>query len=137
MRKITSSFLSLSLLCLLSASTALAEHGELTERVTFSQDLMVNNTLVKSGDYRLVFDPASSMLKVMDGNEVIAQARATMRVNEEKADNDVIYSVATTAGQALKSVKFGGQREEVVLSDVTSDAANASEFEEEFFGEHF
>jgi hypothetical protein len=137
MRKIASSLLSLSLLCLLSAAPALAEHGELTERVTFSEDVLVNNTMVKAGEYKLAFDPESGMLKVMSGKEVVAQARATMRVNEQKADDDVIYSVMTAAGKALKSVKFGGQREEVVLSDVMSDAARAGNFDEEFFEEHF
>jgi hypothetical protein len=138
MRKIASSFLSLSLLCLLSASPALAERGEMSERVTFTEDVMIGNTLVKNGTYKLVFEPESGMLKVMDGKDVVAHAKATMRVNDEKADNDVIYTITTAAGRSLKSVKFGGQREEVVLSDATSDAAaSVDNFDEEFFEEHF
>jgi hypothetical protein len=135
MKKIVSGFLTLSLLCVMGASLARAEHGELTERVTFTQDTLVHNTMVKKGDYRIVFDPAAGELKVMDGDHVVARAKAMMKVNEEKADNDVFYTVTTAAGRALQSVKFGGQREEVVLSDVQSAAA--SEFEEAVYDEYF
>lgn len=137
MKRIVSGFLTLSLLCVIGASLARAEHGELTERVTFTEDLMVQNTMVKKGDYKLVFDPVAGELKVLDGDDVVARAKAMMKVNEEKADNDVFYTVTTAAGRALQSVKFGGQREEVVLSDLHSAAASVGEFEEAVYNEYF
>jgi len=128
MRKIASSFLALSLLCMLSVSPALAhEAGELTERVTFHTDIWVNNTVVESGDYKLVFEPETSTLKVMDGDDVVAQAKASLKVNSEKADQDVIYTITTLAGRTLQSVKFGGQHEEVVV-EPTTEAASVTYF---------
>jgi hypothetical protein len=128
MRKIASSFLALSLLCMLSISPALAhEAGELTEHVTFNSDIWVNNTKVESGEYKLVFEPEISMLKIMDGDDVVAQARASMKVNPEKADRDVVYTFDTQMGRSLQSVKFGGQREEVVIHP-TQEAASITYF---------
>lgn len=124
MRKITSSFAALSLLCLLNITPAIAhENGEVTEHVKFNDNILVNDTVVKSGEYKLVFEPETSMLKIKKGNKIVAQTRAAMKVNPQKAERDYVYTRDTLAGKALEGVKFGGQHEEVMVEPSDENAS--------------
>jgi hypothetical protein len=119
MKRIISSFAALSLMCLLSISSVFADHKLLSEHVNFNTDFIVHDTTVKSGYYKLIYDTEAKTLRIMDGEKLVAEVKATLKVNAEKAEHDVVYAVETSGGRRLQSVKFGGQHEEVVI-DTTS-----------------
>jgi hypothetical protein len=118
MRKLTISFMVVSLLCLLNVG-ALAYAKDLKEHMTFSDDVMVGNTLVKKGDYLVKYDAQTSEVSFVDlkKHKVIATAMATVKVNNKKAESDALYTMKTPAGEKLTGLRLGGQREELIISD--------------------
>lgn len=136
MRQIAGGLAALSLACLIAA---LAREGSaLTEHVTFYGDVIVNHTVVKHGTYKLEFDPASSRLFIKSGQRVAAAAPASLRVHAKKAEGNAVYTRATEMGEELQAVKYGGQREEVVILNPISAQASPEPnsdvaFYEEFF----
>ncbi len=121
MRKITTILTAVSFLCLLSIGIA-AREGDLKEHVTITQKIWVNDTLVKPGKYVIRYDAAAGMMKIMEGNDVVAQARATVTVNNEKFDQDALLLNSTAKGDVLTGVRLGGQHEELHLSEMTAEA---------------
>jgi hypothetical protein len=130
MKKLKVSLMTASLLCLLSVGTALAHGSKIVkEHVTFSDNVMVNNTLVKKGDYLVKFDSQTSMVRILDqNNKVVAEANATLQMNEKKAPHDVLYLTSTPAGEKLQAMKLGGQREEIIISDTVASTNETSLF---------
>ncbi|HZS08522.1 MAG TPA: hypothetical protein VFD58_27055 [Blastocatellia bacterium] len=119
MRKLTGTLAAVSLACLLSV-TALAGGKDLKEHVSFFKDVMVGSTMVEKGDYLIKYDAETGEMKVMDGKKVVAQARAVVKVNDKKAEHDMLYLTATPTGDKLTSVKLGGQHEEIVIADTVA-----------------
>jgi outer membrane lipoprotein-sorting protein len=120
MRKITTTLTAISFLCLLSIGI-MAKSGDLKEHVTITQQIWVNDTLVKPGKYLIRYDAAMGLVKIMDGNDVVAQAKATVTMNDEKFDQDAILLNTTAKGDMLIGVRLGGQREELHLSELTAE----------------
>jgi hypothetical protein len=127
MKKMVTGLLSFSLLCLLSAG-ALADHKDLKEHITISQKIWVNGTEVKPGSYLVRYDAASSEMKLERNGKVIAQAKATVVVNNEKFDQDALLIRGAEDAMQLTGVRLGGQYEEIQLVEV----ATSSELEEDF-----
>ena len=123
MKRITTNLLAVSLLCLLSVG-ALAQGKDLREHVTFSENLLVNNTLVKKGEYLVKYNAQTGQVSFMDGRKMVAQAKASVKVNDKKAESDVLYTKMTPAGEKLTGMKLGGQHEEITISDVSADLEN-------------
>jgi hypothetical protein len=57
---------------------------EIKKEVTFSQPVVVNGTVVKSGTYSAVFDDQTNELTIVKGKKVIASAPAQLEKREEK-----------------------------------------------------
>src|SRR5581483_10151164 len=103
MRKLTGTLAAVSLACLLSV-TALAGGKDLKEHVSFFKDVMVGSTMVEKGDYLIKYDAETG----------------EMKVNDKKAEHDMLYLTATPTGDKLTSVKLGGQHEEIVIADTVA-----------------
>ncbi len=116
MRKLTISFMVVSLLSLLNVG-ALAYDKNLKEHMTFPDDVMVGNTVVKKGDYLVKYNAQTSEVSFLDlnKNKVIATAMATVKVNDKKAESDALYTLMTPVGEKLTGLRLGGQREELTL----------------------
>jgi hypothetical protein len=119
MRKLTTTLTAVSFLCLLSIGIT-AREGDLKENVTFTQKVWVNDTLVKPGKYMIRYEAASGMMKILDGDNVVVQAKATVTTNTEKFDQDALLISNTSKGDVLTGVRLGGQHEELRLSEVTA-----------------
>ena len=93
-------------LCTLLNASALAG-GKGKQRVTFSTDVLVGDTLVKKGSYEVTFDEQTSVLTIKRGSEVVAKAPA--RLDGAKAKSTFVYRTWKNekAGEVLSSVKFG------------------------------
>ncbi|HEX8998672.1 MAG TPA: hypothetical protein VGB07_02160, partial [Blastocatellia bacterium] len=103
--------------CLLSIGIV-ANGKDLKEHVTFTQKIWVNDTLVEPGRYLIRYDAAMGVMKIMEGDEVVAQAQATVTVNDEKFDQDAVLLNTTSKGEVLTGIRLGGQREELHLSEI-------------------
>jgi hypothetical protein len=93
-------------LCTLLNASALAG-GKGKQKVTFSTDVLVGDTLVKKGTYEVSFDEQSSVLTIKRGGEVVAKASA--RLDEAKAKSTFVYRTWKNekAGEVLSSIKLG------------------------------
>ena len=118
MRRLTISFMVVSLLSLLNVG-ALAYEKNLKEHMTFFDNVLVGNTVVKKGDYLIKYNAQTSEMSVMDMNKrkVVATAMATVKVNDKKAESDAVYTLNTPTGEKLTGLRLGGQREELIIND--------------------
>lgn len=119
MKKFRTILTAISFLCLLSIGIV-ANGTDLKEHVTFTQKIWVNDTLVEPGRYLIRYDAAMGVMKIMEGDEVVAQAQATVTVNDEKFDQDAVLLNTTSKGEVLTGIRLGGQREELHLSEITA-----------------
>ncbi|HWQ34306.1 MAG TPA: hypothetical protein VNQ79_15770 [Blastocatellia bacterium] len=122
MRRLTVTVSAVIFMFLLSVGAVFAGDRELKEHVTFREKVMVGNTLVKPGDYLIRYNTETGEMKVMKGDDVVAQARAMLKVNNEKVPHDVLYFNTSNGTYQLTGLKLGGQREELVLSDTVAAA---------------
>lgn len=118
MKKLTLMLTAISFLCLMSVAFA-ANDKDLKEHVTFNEKVWVNNTLVKPGKYLIRYDAAMGVMKVMEGDEVVAEAKATVRIHDEKFHQDALLTTDTSKGEVLTGIRLGGQHEEIQLTEMT------------------
>src|SRR5437660_8105978 len=79
-----------------------------TETVTFSQDTMVNGTLVKAGEYQVKFNEQTSELAILKGGKVKAKTTAQLQPRNAKAKNTAVRILDKGGVAELIAVTFGG-----------------------------
>jgi hypothetical protein len=119
MKKLVSSLMTLSVLFALSVGAS-AQQKNIEERIVFGSDVFVGGTLVKSGSYKVKFDRETGMVKILDDNDVLATSKATVKMNEDKAENDAILTTRSPEGTKLTGLRLAGQREEIVISEAVA-----------------
>jgi hypothetical protein len=109
---------------LLSASTVLA--GDKSKRVVFDTDVMVGDTLVKKGSYKVTFDEQTGMLTIMSGRDVIAKTSARLEEFKNKSEQATIYRTwkNAKADSVLSRVNLGS-RYAVIGGDNAAAATSA------------
>ncbi len=127
MKNFKTMVMAISFLCLLSIGVV--ANGDLKEHVTITQKIWVNNTLVKPGNYLIRYDAAAGVMKIMKGDDVVAEAKATVKVNDDKFDQDALLTSTTSKGDVLTGIRLGGQREELQLTDAVASFVGNLEFE--------
>ncbi len=84
--------------------------------VTLSEDVMVNDQLVKQGTYRVKFDAANSQVVISnDDGEIVATAKVNVKMGERKAQYDSISSGQSPKGKVMTSLTFAGDRRIITL----------------------
>ena len=128
MRKLSVSFMIVFLLCLFRVGAS-ADDKNLKEHMTFSEGVVVGDTMIKKGDYLIKYNAQTSEVSFvsMNKNKVVATAMATVKVNDKKAESDAVYTLSTPAGEKLTSLRLGGQREELLISDTERITASDSD----------
>ena len=98
-------FALVALCTLLNASVLAGGKGK--QRITFSTDVLVGDTLVKKGSYDVTFDEQTSVLTIKRGNEVVAKTSA--RLEEAKSKSSFVYRTWKNekSDEVLSRVKFG------------------------------
>jgi len=89
--------------------------------VTFPEDMMVNGTLVKAGDYEVKFDEATGTLSILRNGKVKATAPAHIEQRSDKAKNTSLRTIDKDNVAQLLGVTFGGSNQDVMIG--TSGAA--------------
>jgi hypothetical protein len=86
-------------------------------KVTFENDVKVNNTVVKKGTYEVRFDDATGQFSIMDGKKVVAQTTARLEARAKKAGDFQLRSSGTGDDVQLVGVTFGGSDKDVIISN--------------------
>jgi hypothetical protein len=83
--------------------------------ITFPEDVMVNGTLVKAGDYEVKFDESTNELSIMRGGEVKAKTAAHVEARSAKAKNTALRTIEKGGTTELLGVTFGGSTRDVMV----------------------
>ena len=83
--------------------------------VEFTQDVMVNGTVVKAGTYDVKFNEETGELSIVKDGKVKATTAAHLEARSNEA-KDTALIIASTGGVAeLRGVAFGGSNQNVVV----------------------
>lgn len=115
----------LSLFCLMLVGTGTAEDRKAHQTITLSENIVVNNTILEKGKYRITFytDTGEVKFREEDG-DVVLQTKVIVAMMEDDADRDEMHMTSTSKGQVLTRLVFNGHEKYAVFNDTnvsTSD----------------
>ena len=101
----------------LAAVSAMAGDKDKVEKktITFPEDVMVNGTLVKAGDYEVKFDESTGELSIIKNGKVKVKTSAHYEARAEKARMTALRTIENGGNVELKGVTFGGATQDVVV----------------------
>ena len=107
---------SLVVACLLVTAVCTSAFGNTTKStITFATDTKVNATIVKKGQYQVVFDDQSGELSIFKGAKLIAKTSARLEKRDRKARGTEVQTVLEGMDQKLVSISFTGSYDNVVV----------------------
>lgn len=110
------SFVALAIAALASISAIAGDKGKVEKKmVTFTEDIMVNGTLVKEGEYEIKFDDSTGELSVSKNGKVKAKTSAHYEARTDKAKITALRTVGSGSNVELKGVTFGGSDQDVIV----------------------
>ena len=86
------------------------------QRVTFENDIKVNGTLVKKGNYEVKFDEETGQLSIIKNGKTVAQTMAKLETRAKKANGFQLRSVGEGDQAELVGLTFGGSDKDVVVT---------------------
>ena len=86
-------------------------------RVTFENDIKVNGTVVKKGEYEVKFDDATGQLSINKNGKTVAQTMARVEDRAKKANGFQLRSVENGQETELVSLTFGGSDKDIVITN--------------------
>ncbi|HLL14359.1 MAG TPA: hypothetical protein VK388_04810 [Pyrinomonadaceae bacterium] len=113
-------------LCALFSVSALAD-GK-SKMVTFDRDVIVGDTLVKRGSYKVTFDKQTNVLTIKSGKKIIARATARLEDFKYKSERTINYRMTKRENEnaVLSRVTFGAQNAVIEKGSSTVVAAPAN-----------
>src|SRR5215831_2591151 len=101
---------------LASFSVLAGDKGKVEKKtITFPEDIMVNGTLVKAGDYEVKFDEATNELSILKNGKLEAKTVAHIEARSDKAKNTALRTVEKGGATELLGVTFGGSDRDVMV----------------------
>lgn len=123
MKKLGISLLAVLALSIGIAGTAWANGKNLKKTVTFDQDVMVNDNLVKKGTYQIKFVSADSSISIMDDNELVASAKVNVKEGLKKSPHNSLAFTTTEKGKLLTAITFEGDKRVLHLTELQNSTA--------------
>ena len=114
MKSIVSRMMVVLMVGALTSVVALAKVHK--QKVTFENDIKVNGTLVKKGNYDLKFDDQTGQLSIEKNGKTVAQATTRLEARDKKANDFQLRSTVNGDETQLIGVTFGGSDKDVVIS---------------------
>jgi len=109
-------FVALVVSALASLSVFAGDKGKVEKKtITFPEDVMVNGTLVKAGDYEVKFDEGTGELSIIRNGEVKAKTPAHIEQRSDKAKSTALRTVDKGGNAELLGVTFGGSNRDVIV----------------------
>lgn len=115
MRKTANRLMITLFLCALMTSQGFAK-GK-SEQVKLPQDVVINGTLVKKGEYKLKFDEQTGELLLLKGKKVVARTSARIEKREKDAQRTEFGTIMNGDSRTLRSITFRGERESIVMHE--------------------
>jgi len=117
MKRFIKGFFVALVIAALASISAFAGDKDKVEKnmVTFPQDIMVNGTLVKAGDYEVKFDETTGELSIIRGNKVKAKTAAHMETRADKAKDTALRLRDNGGTMELVGVTFHGATQDVIV----------------------
>ena len=114
--------------CALVSISAFAGDKDKTETktLTVAQDIMVNGTLVKAGEYQIKFDEKTGELSILRDGKVKAKTAAHLEARNDKAKETALRTIDKAGVTELAGVSFRGWTQDVVVG--TSGIQSTSPF---------
>ena len=110
------SLVALAIAALASISAIAGDKGKVEKKmVTFTEDIMVNGTLVKEGEYEIKFDDSTGELSVMKNGKVKAKTAAHYEARTDKAKITALRTIGSGSNVELKGITFGGSDQDVIV----------------------
>jgi hypothetical protein len=103
------------MICALASIAVAAKDKVKTESVTFAQDIMVNGTLVKAGEYQVKFNEQTGELSILKNGKVKAKTTAQLQSRTEKARNTSVRTLEKGGTAELIAITFSGSNQDLVL----------------------
>ena len=101
---------------LASLSVLAGEKAKVEKKtITFPEDIMVNGTLIKAGDYEVKFDDATNELSIIKNGEVKVKTAAHFEARTDKARNTALRTIDQNGVASLIGVTFGGSTQDVMV----------------------
>ena len=85
------------------------------ETVSFTEDTMVNGTLVKAGEYQIKFNEQTGELSILKDGKVKAKTTAQLRSRSDKAKNTAVRTLDKGGVAELIGFSFGGSKQDLVV----------------------
>jgi len=127
MKRFMKTFFAVLVIGALASISALAtgDKGKVEKKtITFPEDVMVNGTLVKAGEYEVKFDESTNELSIMKGGDVKAKTPAHVEARSDKAKNTALRTVDKGGATELLGVTFGGSSRDVMVGANGSAGGN-------------
>ena len=101
---------------LASLSVLAGDKGKVEKKtITFPQDITVNGTLIRAGDYEVKFDEATNELSIIKNGEVKVKTAAHLAARADRAKNTALRTVDKDGVASLIGVTFGGSTQDVMV----------------------
>jgi hypothetical protein len=109
-------FVALVITALASISAMAGDKGKVEKKmVTFTEDTMVNGTLIKAGEYEVKFDDSTGELSVIKNGKVKAKTVAHYEARSGKAKDTALRTIEAGGNVELKGITFGGSDQDVIV----------------------
>lgn len=109
------------------AYSTYAQSRNRSVNVTISSDVMVNDTLIKKGDYRARVNFETGELTLLDKGEVIATVKGQVVERNMKSRYTAISLKETEKGRKLTGLMLEGDKRALVLNDFSTTTTTAEE----------
>ena len=96
------------------------------QKVTFENDVKVNGTLVKKGNYEVKFDDETGQLTIAKNGKTVAQAMAKVEPREKKANDFQLRSTVNGDETNLTGVTFNGSDKDIVITSGGASTTGSS-----------
>jgi len=124
MKRFITGFLAALIVSALASFSVLAgDKGKVEKKtITFPENVMVNGTLVKAGDYEVKFDDSTNELSIVKNGKVVVKTAAHMEARPEKAKSTALRTVEKGGSTELLGVTFGGSDKDVMVGSSASNS---------------
>lgn len=105
----------LLMMCILFGAASLTEAKDRKKTITFSEDVMLNETVIKKGTYELKFDSQTSKVLVLKDGDEMASAKVHVETGQRKALHNSATFKTTDKGKVITGITFAGDKRILVI----------------------
>ena len=96
------------------------------KNVTFTDNVTVNGTLVKAGNYDVAFDEMASELTILKNGKVVVKTTAHLEPRDRKASDTQVRRRMVGNDSEFIGITFGGSKDDVVVGQPSMQAGGTN-----------